>query len=63
MERQVHGALHQLPATFSTATSKMSLAVTKKRIIKNIYIWWRNWAEDGLLMASYITAWPGVEEE
>lgn len=58
MEGQIHGALYQRPATFGTATSKISLTPTRKRIIKNIRIWWGNLAKYGLLMVPYISTWP-----
>lgn len=34
MEGQIHGVLYQLPATFGTATSKISLLLTRKESLK-----------------------------
>lgn len=47
MEGQIHGALYQLPATFSIATSKISLILTRQESLK-IYA---SGGETGLKMA------------
>lgn len=53
MEGQIHGALYQLPATFSVANSRISL--TRKESLKVYASGGETWAKDGLLMASYIS--------